>query len=589
MGGRQSHQINAKYNFPGDADRTRKRGNLGSHHRHHRSSSSGGTGTSDNSTRSSSTGSWIHQGIDVQDVYDMHEVIAYGHLGEVRICSRRRRQHSNHTGEFIMVDNVITRSERTDVSSESSIGGNNNKGGGGGGGTYHRLYACKTIRTNRLQDTAAVQDLLQQVTTLRDLQQHTHPNIVQLHSIYVTKRQVWLITELCTGGDLHSRMDVNTEIDVVDALEQVVDAASFLHQQGLVHSNLKLENVLYEHAGSNAGMKLIDFGMSRKYGRCRDCRRVCGAEYAAAPEVMFSSDATTTTTTAASDIWSIGVIAFYMLSGGTYPFGTDWEVDMERLQKGDYEFGDEWEQRGISDKGRTFCERCFTVDPQQRWTAMEALEYIKEWMTTVERQDLMKPSELPVPVLDVSLRGVQDFGLYGQRRKRLLTNLANTMDKSSLDELKEVFMDYDSSNSGILTLDQVKKAVKQYCKEKGEESDLTKEDIKEMLKGCHQDRSASIEYVPFMNAVLQMQGMMTQERLGEAFDRADPEGKGLLQEEEMKRILGSDCNMDVVDRVIQESGCENDEGMVEYDIFLQYMFKDPGAAMEHVSRIVDPM
>jgi len=579
MGSRHSHPISAKYNLPKDeADRTRKWGNKSPKHQHGRNRSRGNSGdTSGRSSSTNNTTTWIHQGVDIQDVYELHEVIAYGHLGEVRICTRRRQQHSNHTGDFIMVDNVITKSERTEGSSESSSTGNNNKG------TYHRLYACKTIGISRLQqqqEENVIEDLLNQVTSINELPHH--PNVIKLAEVYVTKRQLWLITELCTGGDLHSRMDMNTEIDIVDVLEQVADAVCFLHSQGVVHSNLKMENVLYEHAGSNAGIKLVDFGISQRYGRCVDCRTVCGADYATAPEVHGNMGEATP----ASDIWSIGAIAFYMLSGGTYPFGTDCAVDEERLKTATYEFGEEWQQRGISETARTFVERCLTVDAEERWSASEMLEYIKEWMTTVERSDLLRPSELPAPVLDVSLRGVQDFGLYGQRRKRLLFTLANTLDKSQLKQLEEVFMELDATASGILTLDQVKKAVKRYCKE-DQACDLTKEDIKEMFKGCHQDRSGSIEYAPFLNAVLQMQGMLTQERLGEAFDRADPEDKGLLESEELKRILGEDLrNVEVVEHIL--SDCEKN-GMVEYDVFLQHLFKDPAEAMNHVSRIVDPM
>ena len=135
-------------------------------------------------------------------------------------------------------------------------------------------------------------------------------------------------------------------------------------------------------------------------------------------------------------------------------------------------------------------------------------------------------------------------------------------------------------------MNQVKHAVKQYSKQEEESCTLTKDDIKLMFKGCHQDRSGSIEYVPFLNAVVEMQGMMTHERLGDALDRADPEDKGLVSKEELKRILCQHgCDEHVVDMVIIESKCETHGGMVEYDVFLETMFRDPGEAMKHVHQL----
>ena len=529
--------------------------------------------TSDTSSRSQS---WMNEGIDVQDAYDIHAVIAYGHLGPVRICSRRRPPHSTHTGEVLVVQNHhVTTSERTMTSSESSNATNNK-------GSYHRLFACKTISTSRL--LPEVQDeLLQDMSRIRDLPSHS--NIVSFYRVYRMKRQIHVITELCTGGDLHSRMNFLTEIDIVDILEQVTSAIAFLHNHGMHHSNLKLENVLYEHMGSNAGIKLVDFGVSLRYGKCRDCRRVCGAEYASAPEVYFDAKTDSPSISSASDVWSIGVLAYYMLSGGTYPFGTDRVVEEDRLQTASFSFHDEWDQRGISETARTFCSHCFELDPNQRWTANDALVFIQEWMTSAETLAREQPTEAlpPSPTLDVSLRGTQGFGLFGQRRKRLLIFLANTMTCTDLKRLGELFMDLDSTKSGLLTMNQVKHAVKQYSKE-NESCTLTKDDFKLMFKGYHQDRSFSIEYLPFLNAVVKMQGMMAHERLGDALDRADPEDKGLLSQEELKSILCQHgCDEQVIDRLILESNCEKHGGMVKYEVFLETLFRDPGEAMKHIN------
>jgi calcium-dependent protein kinase len=351
-----------------------------------------------------------------------------------------------------------------------------------------------------------------------------------------------------------------------------------------------LENVLYEHAGSNAGIKLIDYGLARKFGRGVQCWKVCGAEYWLAPEVHFSS-----TFSPSSDIWSIGVVAFVLLSGGTYPFGTDCELDVNRLEKAEYTFGNEWQERKISNDAKQFVQKCLQRNPDNRLTAKEALDYVREWMANVEPDDLFELDDQPLPLLRKepggTLRGRQDFELYGQLKKRVLMAMANTMDKSSLDELKDVLVGFDTDGTGTLTLEQVRQAVTEFHQGKGEASPLTKEDIKEMFKGSQQDRPGTIHYIAFLDAVLESQGMATQERLGKTFDRADPKGKGWILKKDIKQILRPYCDEDFVERMIKEAGCEFHwpvlAEVVDYDKFLQSMFKDPAKGMDHIRRLVD--
>jgi calcium-dependent protein kinase len=519
---------------------------------------------------------WIHKDVDVEEIFELHEIIAYGHLGAIQICSKKRPVHSTHTGELVK-GGYITRSDRTEVSSDSSSDPPTTRKA-----SHHRLYACKTISLSRIKQDS-LDALIQEVTMIRSVALN-HPNVLTVSKVCYTKRYMWIVTELCTGGDLFSRMETSTEMDVADVLEQLVEAVSFLHQQKTCHCGIQLENVLYEHCGSNAGIKLIDYGLARKFSRSVECWKVCGAEYWVAPEVHFSSTFSTD-----SDIWSIGVVAFVLLSGGTYPFGTDCELNVDRLDNADFEFGNEWRERKISTDAKEFCSKCLRRNPNDRWTAKEALDYIREWMAKEDAEELLESlqsEDEPRPMAHEALRGLKGFHLYGQLKKRVLTQMANTLQKSNLDELKHLLVRLDTDGTGTMTLEQVRLAVMEYCKDKGEQaSPLSKEDIKKMFKGSHQDRLGTIYYMPFMDAVLEAQGMMTQERLGEMLDRANFNDKGWISKEEMKLLLQPYIGEEFVEQTIQDADCEVN-GSVEYDTFLQFMFQDPAKGMEHVSRLV---
>lgn len=105
-----------------------------------------------------------------------------------------------------------------------------------GSNEYIRCYACKTVTTARMK-TRDMAELLNEVSIMRRLD---HPNIVQLFEVYSTKRKMWLITELCYGGDLYSRQLDEASAAVV--MEQILRAVAYMHNLGVCHSDLKLES-----------------------------------------------------------------------------------------------------------------------------------------------------------------------------------------------------------------------------------------------------------------------------------------------------------------------------------------------------------
>lgn len=149
-----------------------------------------------------------------------------------------------------------------------------------------------------------------------------------------------MITELCTGGDLTSRK--LSEPEVVVVLEQILRALAYMHRRGVVHRDLKLENILYENKKPLATIRLIDFGLSKTYDRAEISRKAIGTSYTLCPELASK----TGTYTDKSDIWSLGVCAWVLLSGD-FPFiRTEADLDdkfkLNRLINAQYKFGITW-------------------------------------------------------------------------------------------------------------------------------------------------------------------------------------------------------------------------------------------------------
>ena len=171
--------------------------------------------------------------------------------------------------------------------------------------TYEVFYALKSIHLNRLSDPTFAQELRNEIQLLKTLD---HPYIVRPIETFEFRSQIYLVMELCSGGDLYTR-DPYSEEQAARIIGCILSAISFMHSRHIVHRDLKYENCLFANKSPRSEVKLIDFGLSKAYSP--DDGMIsggCGTIYSMAPECIrgrYNEKA---------DIWSIGVLAFMLMS-----------------------------------------------------------------------------------------------------------------------------------------------------------------------------------------------------------------------------------------------------------------------------------
>ncbi|EGZ18116.1 hypothetical protein PHYSODRAFT_499294 [Phytophthora sojae] len=141
-----------------------------------------------------------------------------------------------------------------------------------------------------------------------------HRNVVQPLFHFTHDRRLYLVNELCRGGDLHSlvaaRISASTfleEQEVLPLMHQVLEGVNYLHSAlGVAHRDLSLENVLL----SRGVCKITDFGLSTKARSMCEAGQV-GKEYYMAPEIVAGERYDP----ALADVWSLGIMWFIMLTG----------------------------------------------------------------------------------------------------------------------------------------------------------------------------------------------------------------------------------------------------------------------------------
>lgn len=138
-----------------------------------------------------------------------------------------------------------------------------------------------------------------------------HPNIVRIHDLGVSDDHAHIAMEYLSGGDLKQRIqDGIAEADAVSYARQIASALAQIHGVGILHRDLKPGNVMLREDGSIA---LIDFGLAKRmrlHQEMTDSGEIFGTPYYMSPEQGHADDVD-----ARSDIYSLGVIFYEMLTG----------------------------------------------------------------------------------------------------------------------------------------------------------------------------------------------------------------------------------------------------------------------------------
>jgi predicted Ser/Thr protein kinase len=149
---------------------------------------------------------------------------------------------------------------------------------------------------------------LQEYEMIADL---VHPNIVKIHDLGVSDDHAHIAMEYLSGGDLKQRIQAGiSEADAVEYARQIASALAKVHSVGILHRDLKPGNVMLRDDGSIA---LIDFGLAKRmrlHQEMTDSGEIFGTPYYMSPEQGHADDVD-----ARSDIYSLGVIFFEMLTG----------------------------------------------------------------------------------------------------------------------------------------------------------------------------------------------------------------------------------------------------------------------------------
>ncbi|KAM9426024.1 myosin light chain kinase, smooth muscle-like isoform 2-T2 [Pholidichthys leucotaenia] len=232
-------------------------------------------------------------------------------------------------------------------------------------------YAGKFYRARTSKERAAARKEVEIMNKLH------HPKIVTCVAAYDTRAEMAMVMEYIAGGELFERIvDDNfehTEPTSARYMQQILEGMQYVHKQNIIHLDLKPENIVCVDT-TGTRIKIIDFGLASEFEEGKPLMVMHGTPEFVAPEVINYEPVGLET-----DMWSIGVICFILLSGES-PFQGNSDAETFALvTAARYEFNDE-SFEDISDEAKDFISSLLKKDQRSRLSCTEALAHI--WMAS---------------------------------------------------------------------------------------------------------------------------------------------------------------------------------------------------------------
>ncbi|XP_076904166.1 calcium-dependent protein kinase 28-like [Bidens hawaiensis] len=386
--------------------------------------------------------------------------------------------------------------------------------------------AVKKIDKNKMVLPIAVEDVKREVKILQAL--NGHENVVKFYNAFEDDNFVYIVMELCEGGELLDRIlskkeSRYTEKDAAIVVRQMLKVAAECHLHGLVHRDMKPENFLFKSPKEDSPLMATDFGLSDFIRPGRKFTDIVGSPYYVAPEVLKRRSGPE------SDVWSIGVITYILLCGRR-PFWDRTEDGIFRevlRNKPDFK-RKPWPN--ISNGAKEFVRKLLVKYPRARLTAAQALSH--PWV-----RENGNASMIP---LDISvLSNMREFVKYSRLKQIALRALASTLDEEEISDLKDQFQAIDVDKNGAISLEEMRQALAKDVPWKMKDSRVL-----EILQAMDSNTDGLVDFSEFVAATLHVHQLEEHnnekwQRMSKAaFEKFDVDKDGFITAEELKMHTG---------------------------------------------------
>ena len=399
----------------------------------------------------------------------------------------------------------------------------------------NKFYAIKSIPMKNL--SCNIDDFIKEVDIISTLD---HPNIIKFYETFHDDYFFHIVMELCQGKEIVQQMGNYGFIEekkVAKIIFKVLLAIVHCHNRGVTHRDLKPENILFESEEKDAEIKLIDFGLSRKYDKEQKMHSILGTPYYVAPEVLKGEY------DEKCDIWSIGAMTYLMLCGEPPFNGNSNNEIFKKIVKESIKFNS-YMWKNISKNAKDFVKLCLNKNSNKRPSASEALEH--PWFKNV-----IKKTHNFKKIKKEILLNIKDFNMNFQFQQMVLKYLVNN--KLSHEEKQiftATFYALDFNHNGFIIEQDLKKVFDLF------KIDIDEAQISHLFDVLSENKNLGLGFSEFIMAGIDKKSILTEENLNDAFDYFDINDTGDIEFDNLNSALLRSgkryVNSDDVNSIINE-------------------------------------
>lgn len=487
-----------------------------------------------------------------------------------------------------------------------------------------RVHAVKTISKKSLEGTEWKGD----IETMKKLD---HPNICKINESWEDAMSIYLVMEFCGGGHLTglggAPEDKVNESTIACLIRQMVSAVSHLHEHNVVHSDIRPENWLFGEPVQESTtpldmhLKMIDFGLASKHGRARpESRRFVKSHgqgpasphnlplgsvqrrssssksmtrpteehdrilFCKAPEQVTSSMSSSSSSDDKADVWALGIIAFFLLSGQS-PFQGPPDRDA-LFRNANFVFMPAELWRPVSAEAKNFIAMCLQRDPELRPTAPKALTL--PWMRLAEgtltegnqmrqlgrwpptspqiRQMRSKLSMFgpPLPAAEKIKNSFERMKRFNVLERVAVIAAAHRLPNDRIPDLIEAFEKLDREREGVLSAQEFLEGL--------ENVGIPCAEMQKYVTGADINGNRLIDYLAFVRAIEDFQRNMQDNVVWAVFKNFDAKGDGSVLKKTIVEELKSTSHKHAVSVNFPEVPLEDildeleDDGDAQIDV-----------------------
>jgi len=382
-------------------------------------------------------------------------------------------------------------------------------------------FACKSIHKEHLVYKADVAALKREIDMLKLFKRYDC--IASFHDVFEDEVFVHIVMELCTGGELFSKIVQKkrfSEYEAATMMRNILSTVVLCHDHYIVHSDLKPENFIFSHTGPGSKLKAIDFGISQFCQVGQQLHDLVGTVSYMAPDVLMKNYSFE------ADVWSCGVILYLLICGEPPFYGKSREEVAKSILFWDVDFSFEpWPS--VSPSLKRCIMSMLEREPTKRATARDVL--FCDWM--VEQHAAPRH-----PIPNAIFSKLQQFSKYNLLKRLALRLIAASLPECDTVALKTLYQQLKRDGRSSLSASELESAMLN----KGQ--DIKELDIQELVRDISVDGRESISFLDFMAANMRLGQLASQENIEYAFRKIDLDGNDFIDLEDLTAFLSEKCS-----------------------------------------------